>query len=179
LKLCSGRIWQGDEQGQVVSTAESITNQPMPGLLSLPSDLLYEIIETVSYSNQSQLAISMISFYQCAQPERCRLRATCKVLNEHAEPIVFRRLCLYAKRRSPHTIERQILALATRSSKACEFTRELRVVAARKYPASEQSWPHFGNCDDLRVHLSTAISMLKNLTRFRLAATPYRMVKAN
>jgi hypothetical protein len=37
--------------------------------------------------------------------------------------------------------------------------------------ASEQSWPHFGHCDDLRVHLPTAISALKNMTRFRLVAT--------
>jgi hypothetical protein len=37
--------------------------------------------------------------------------------------------------------------------------------------ASEQSLPHFGHCDDLRVHLPTAISELKNMTRFRLVST--------
>jgi hypothetical protein len=149
-------------------------------LLSFPSELLYAIIETVSHLHLSQLAISMNVIYQCAQPERCRLRATCKLLNEHADPIVFRRLVLRLKHDSPDIIERQIISLVTRSSKACEFARGLEIHYIPNGPqASELSWPHFGNCDDLRVHFQTAISTLRNLTRFRLVTVFYpRMVKA-
>jgi hypothetical protein len=140
----------------------------MPGLLSLPSEMLCAIVETVSRARQPQLAILTRFVYQSAQPERCCLRATCKVLNEHTVPFVFRRLGLYFDSNVPNITEHQILALATRSSKACEFTRDLEInLIPNGLCASEQSWPHFGHCDDLRVHLPTAISMLQNLTRFR------------
>jgi hypothetical protein len=148
------------------------TTTTMPGILSLPSELLCEIIEAVSYLRQSQFRLPPSDCPQCTNRERCCLRATCKVLNELADPIVFRQLRLYLKRGSPHITEHQIIALAAQSSKACEFTRDLEI---HQLPdglrASEQSWPHFGYCDDLRVHLPTAISKLKNMTSFRLATS--------
>lgn len=111
---------------------------------------------------------------KCPYRERCHLRATCKVLSELADPIVFRRLRLFVDN-PPYVTEHQIIALATRSSKACEFTREMEIpwVPTYKYcfQASEQSWPHFGHCDDMRVHLPTAISALRNMTSFKSVAT--------
>jgi hypothetical protein len=154
--------------GSVRSPATS-RHQTMPGILSLPPELLYEIIETVScalYINHSSLY-----FFQCSETDRCGLRATCKVLNENADPIVFRCLSLYLDNESPDITEHQIIALATRSSKACELTRDVEIVQLPDFlPASKQSWPHFGPCDDLRVHLPTAISRLGNMTSFRFVS---------
>jgi hypothetical protein len=114
----------------------------MTGLLSLPSELLFEIIETVSNLHLSQLAILMNGIHQCPQSERCRLRATCKVLNEHAEPIVFRRLCLYSLQTDLVRITAdQIIAIATRSFKACEFTRNLDSMDYRRI-VFERVWNH-------------------------------------
>jgi hypothetical protein len=88
-------------------------------------------------------------------------------LTELADPIVFRRLRLYV-RDSPHITEHQIVALATQSSKACEFTRDMSIAYLPDgLRPSKHSQRLFGHCDDLRVHLPTAISALKNMTCFR------------
>jgi hypothetical protein len=109
---------------------------------------------------------------QCPKSDRCSLRATCKVLSEHADPIVFRRLSLYHEESSPHITEHQIISLATLSSKACEFTREMQIRhMPNDFHASEQSWPHFGHCDNLKVHLPTAMSRLRNMTSFTFVST--------
>jgi hypothetical protein len=138
-------------------------------LLSLPAELLHEIVKTVSHPCLSQITVSANSISQCAQRELCHLRSTCKILNELADPIVFRCLKLHIK--APLVTEHQIIALATRSSKACDFTREMRIFDMPGcLRSSEQSPPHL-HCEDLRVHLPTAISELKNMTRFRLVTT--------
>jgi len=68
----------------------------------------------------------------------------------------------------PYVTEHQIIALATRSSRAFDLTREVEVdYIPDGLRASEQSWPHFGLCVDLRVDLPNAISALRNMTRFR------------
>jgi hypothetical protein len=104
---------------------------------------------------------------QCPQKERCHLRAACKVLQEHADPIVFR--CLYLRYRPrPHIIEHQIMTLASRASRACEFTRDLVLFyIPGGLRITELSRPHFGRCDDLRIHLPAAISALSNMVSFR------------
>jgi hypothetical protein len=97
------------------------------------------------------------------------MRATCRALKKHADPIVFRhlRLCSHIKTR---VNEHQIVSLLTRSSKACEFTVQVELgPISRLIKPRKNKWarPHIGSYKDLRVHLPTAISMLKNLRCFR------------
>jgi hypothetical protein len=85
------------------------------GLLSLPSELLHEIIRI------------------CPGRERCRLRATCKSLRDHADLIVLRSLCITPSRprvaeQRIIALEQQITALATLSSRAMNLPETWRFV---------------------------------------------------
>jgi hypothetical protein len=106
-------------------------------------------------------------FSQCSRKACCDLRTTCRALKEHADPIVFQylRLCSH---KSERVNGRQIFSLATRSSNACEYTMhvELGHISSPIRPV-KSTLTHFGICCDLRVHLPTAISMLRNLRSFR------------
>jgi hypothetical protein len=106
--------------------------------------------------------------FQCGNEELCHLRATCRTLKDHADPIVFRCVDLASMFDDPHVTENQIISLATGISRACDLARSLRIfLISSNLPASELSWPYFGHCDDLRRQLPSAISMLINITCFR------------